>query len=67
MIEGSYGDLKQTDLASIVSSILGIPIPFSSLGIFHPAFFMISDVKQMPNSFLANINQLDRYISEYCT
>jgi len=67
MVEGSFGDLKQTDLASIASSILGVPVPFSSLGIFHPAFFMLSDVKQMPNTFLDNINQLDRYIQEYCT
>ena len=42
--DGSFDDLKQLDLASIATNILEVPIPFSSLGIFHPIFHMSDDM-----------------------
>ena len=45
--ENSFDDLKLEDIASIASNMLNIPIPFSSLGFFHPLFFM-SDLLAMP-------------------
>ena len=48
LVAGSFEDLKQLDIASIATHILGVPTPFSSLGIFHPAFYMSSDLKQLP-------------------
>jgi hypothetical protein len=37
--DGTYDDLKQLDIATIASNLLEVPIPFSSLGIFHPVFY----------------------------
>lgn len=33
-------DFKQIDIPSIATSLLGVPIPFSNLGVFNPLFYM---------------------------
>ena len=66
MEDGSYDDLKQLDIASIATNILEVPIPFSSLGIFHPVFHMSDNIVELPQKMLSNLIQLERYIEEYC-
>ena len=44
----SFDDVKQLDIATIVSNILEIPIPFSSLGVFHPIFHMSDNMVELP-------------------
>ena len=36
--------MKQVDLASIASLLTKLPVPFSNLGIMHPAFAQTSDM-----------------------
>ena len=62
----SFDDLKQLDIATIACNILEVPIPFSSLGIFHPLFHMSENMVELPQRMLANIIQLNTYIDEYC-
>ena len=62
----SFENLKQLDIASIASNILEVPIPFSSLGVFHPVFHMSENMLDLPQRMLANLFQLNNFIDEYC-
>lgn len=62
----TFDDIKLIDIASIVSNMLDIPIPFSSLGIYHPLFLMSPDLKELPQRMINNLYQIKGYITEYC-
>ena len=50
----SYTDFKQLDIASVASHLLQVPVPFSSVGIFHPLFHM-EDLEHLPLKMLSNL------------
>ncbi|CDW75957.1 gpi ethanolamine phosphate transferase 3-like [Stylonychia lemnae] len=56
--------LKQMDIASIVSSILNISLPFSNLGVLNPVFRY--DGEHVNDRYLMNLQQLENYVITYC-
>ena len=59
-------EMKQSDLASIVSSLLDLPLPFSNVGVFHPAFFPHHDLRKVHAAFMKNLEQFQTYVEAYC-
>ena len=58
-------DMLLQDVASTASVILGLPLPFSSLGFQNPLLFL-DPIVELPASMLANLAQIERYVQEYC-
>lgn len=52
----AFDDMSLHDVASIASNLLDLPVPFSSLGILHPALSPDSSPKQLPSRMLANLH-----------
>ena len=51
-------NVKQVDLASFSSSILGLALPFQNLGVLHPYFFMnpyLGDLSEKMNEHLKKL------------
>ena len=59
-------EMKQSDLVSIVSNLLDLPLPFSNVGVFHPAFYPHSDLKNVHSAFMKNLEQFQNYVEAYC-
>ena len=63
--------VSQTDIVPTLSLLLGIPIPFSNLGIIMPSLFENSGLQNVPenlsrlHAFQLNAKQVNRYITEY--
>lgn len=60
-------DFKQIDIPSVASNIMNLPVPFSSLGIFSPLFYMDDDLLGLLDRMMLNLKQIETYIKEYCT
>jgi phosphatidylinositol glycan class O len=43
-------NVKQVDLASFASSILGLALPFQNLGVLHPYFFLEPNLGDLSNT-----------------
>jgi GPI ethanolamine phosphate transferase 3 subunit O len=59
-------NVKQVDLASFASSILGLALPFQNLGVLHPYFFMDSKLGDLSDKMNEHLKKLLQYIEEYC-
>lgn len=59
-------NVKQVDLASFASSILGLTIPFQNLGVLHPYFFLDPNLRSLSETMKEHLKQLLVYIEEYC-
>lgn len=51
-------NLKQVDVATIAAILTNTPIPFSNLGIVHPAFVQAYDLKGVVNVMRENLTQV---------
>ncbi len=49
------GDLKQLDMASILSSLLDTLIPFENLGVLHPYLAISSDILEVEKRMLLQV------------
>ena len=58
--------VKQVDLAVIGAELTNVPIPFSNLGIIHPAFALSDDFGEVVKKMRNNIDQVDTYLKSYC-
>ena len=58
--------MKQVDLASIASLLTKLPVPFSNLGIMHPAFAQTSDMDEIITLMRENLEQVNMYLHRYC-
>ena len=58
--------VKQSDLAAIGATLMNVPIPFSNLGVVHPAFAPTGDLKQAVSLLRENIGQIETYLKKYC-
>ena len=58
--------VKQVDLAVIGAELTNVPIPFSNLGIMHPAFALSDDLSEVVKKMRKNIGQVDTYLKSYC-
>ena len=63
--------VSQTDIVPTLSLLLGLPVPFSNLGIIIPSLFEDSGLQNIPenssklHALLLNALQVHRYIKEY--
>jgi phosphatidylinositol glycan class O len=63
--------VSQTDIVPTLSLLLGLPIPFSNLGIIIPSLFENSGLQDFPentsllHALQLNARQVNRYITEY--
>ena len=48
--------MKQVDLASVASVLTNLPVPFSNLGIMHPAFAQTSDMDSIITLMRENLD-----------
>lgn len=55
--------MKLSDIAAIVSNILNLPIPFSNLGVLHPALVQTNNVYQLKTLYEQNLNQVYDYLN----
>ena len=58
--------IKQVDLAPIVSQLLDLPLPYSNLGIGHPAFALTNSLGEIHANFVSNLEQMKTYLEAYC-
>lgn len=58
--------LKNVDVASIVSLLLDTAFPFSNFGTLHPVLSPTGDIDYLHDKMVANVNQMSNYIKEYC-
>jgi hypothetical protein len=67
LFEKTGSRLKQLDLPSIATAILDLPIPFSSVGVLGPHFYMSNDMVSLYNRMLMQIEQQLAYVTSYCS
>ena len=48
-------DLKQVDLAAILSVLLDTPFPYSNIGVFHPMFAQTKNLGEVNQMFIENL------------
>jgi phosphatidylinositol glycan class O len=58
--------LKQVDLAPILSLLLDVPFPYSSVGVIHPLFAMTNSASEVNDIMLNNLEQIQTYLQSYC-
>ena len=58
--------IKQLDLTAILSVLLDVPFPFSNLGIFHPLWAQTSNMKNVLDKAMMNLEQIQTYLVSIC-
>ena len=59
-------NLKNVDVASIVSLIFDLSFPFSNFGVLHPALAPHDDLDLIRKRMVENLEQMTKYVSYYC-
>lgn len=62
----AFDDMTLQDVAPTAADILGLPTPFSSLGILNPILHTGS-IMEMPARMYENLAQIERFVHEYCS
>ena len=52
-------------MGATASGLLGLPTPFSNLGIAHPILH-IDPLTELPARMYENLAQIERYVAEHC-
>jgi len=58
--------MKQSDIASVLSGILEVPIPFSNLGAFNPDLSLGNEESEAFKMLVLNLRQQIKYLDKYC-
>lgn len=59
-------DLKHLDVAPILADLLGLQLPFTSVGVMNPWFHQSTNMTALYQRMLLHVESLATYVAEYC-